>query len=238
MRTLRQNRSAPDQPGVNSMWHVFIATCVCMFALGCGQSVDAPSLASATLSWHVLPSGCERVGVSAVRVLVQRVDAQQQPVAPPKVIQVACSAKSVTLSELPHGSYLWSIEGLDVQGDVVARLAPWREALFPGQLRRFEVLSLVRSTVGLSVQWRWPEGHCQKASGGQLHVFDERGYAFFSRRVTCADAQSVHLKLAPGSWQVVFQVADHLHTFDVSLHPQQDHQIVFDGMQWQMVKSE
>ena len=175
-------------------------------AAGCGEDPEPEGSGELSLSWRVLPTGCEGAGVEAIRVVLA------SQVHGTITESFACQALSATMREVPSGRYYASVSGLDASGRAIFKAPDHGEVVVRSgaQERIEEVLELSAAPGTLRAAWRFEDGRVCGAHGVdsiRVAIFDESD-SFVNESTLSCDVGEARLAELPAGTYTVWAVAE------------------------------
>ena len=166
----------------------------------CGPAVEPLGEGAVSLSWEVLPGGCEQEGVEEIEISLEPTRGA------PVTNTFRCRADDASIDVLA-GNYKLDVRGLDSRSRAVVG-APTREiAVSDGFVTELgKALELTALPGSVQIGWRFADGRVCGAHGVseiELTVFDDASFQIARDRFTCNDGAGVVLDLPQQTYMIL-----------------------------------
>lgn len=166
----------------------------------CGPAVEPLGEGAVSLSWEVLPGGCEQEGVEEIEIALE-------PTRGASIINTfRCRADDTSIDVLA-GNYKLDVRGLDSRGRAVVG-APTREiTVSDGYITEIgKIIELTALPGSVEVGWKFADGRVCGAHGVseiEVTLFDDASFQVARDRFTCNDGAGVVLDLPQQSYTIL-----------------------------------
>ena len=154
----------------------------------CGPAVEPLGEGTLSLTWEVLPGGCEDEGVERIEVSFEPARGAN----PAHVFD--CDQQAATI-DLIAGQYTLESRGLDARGRAVVEATPREVSVRDGYVTRLEAIVELTAIPGsVEVEWQFEDGRVCGAHGVsqvELTVFDDASFQVARERFSCNDGAGV-----------------------------------------------